>query len=62
MLTIGCPECYHVEYIDSGKDPKFVLEKNKMHTTWEVICKQCGNEYGLRFIQGEVIGFESVEL
>lgn len=62
MLTRGCTECYCEEYIDSGKDPKFVLEKDRMHTTWEVICKQCGNEYGLRFIQGDIIGVESVEL
>lgn len=62
MSNKGCPKCGYKDCIDSGKDSRIVIEKDKIHSTHEVICKNCGCEYGLRFVQGEYIGFESVEL
>lgn len=62
MLSEGCIKCDCKDYIDTGKDSKIVIDKDKIYSIHEVICKICGCEYGLRFVSGEYIGFDSVEL
>ncbi|MGL5715197.1 MAG: hypothetical protein ACRCX2_19425 [Paraclostridium sp.] len=61
-MSEGCVNCECREYIDTGKDARFRLLQDKMYSEWEVICKNCGTEYGIRFVQGSYIGFESIEL